>query len=316
MLPHDVQREIMRDNQERLQLSAVLKETTLHLGDNETETDEGSDMELYEGLFSVMMSSSDQVILMIPKSFKVLCWNARGLGADEKCNVIKNVIKESRYDICCIQETKWGVYDPRNHARVLPTFFERDCAILLARGTKWGTIISWKRCYSLINSWTITNKVSVVLKQESSGTLMIVTSVYEPSDDDELKKAFMQELSKLSALITYPWILLGDFNLVRRLTDRPRDPTSMALMSLFNDLIRDLEIINIPLTNRAYTWCSKRPVPTFSHTDRVFMTPGWAQRFPTIRLEALEMSVSDHCPLLLICGQRHTTKKEPKWENF
>lgn len=228
--------------------------------------------------------------------------------------MVRNTIRESRCDICCLQETKWSSDDISIHARVLPNFFERRCASLLAVGTTGGVIIAWKRNYTLINSWTTPHSVSVVLKQEASGESFLITLVYGPSVEDQ-KRDFIDELRRLAGLVQLPWILLGDFNLTRWLTDRPGDLRGMTLMQLFNDLIRDLEVVDIPLNNRAYTWSSKTPQPSFSKIDRVFMSSGWILHFPILTLQALEV-VSDHCPMLLSCKQRQTTKVDPKWENL
>lgn len=251
------------------------------------------------------------------QKIKVLTWNTRGLGDVEKCNVVKNVIKGSRCDICCLQETKWSSYDPSCHAKALPNFFDKYCASLLAIGSSGGSVISWKKNYSLLNSWTTAHTVSAVLRQEVSGGVFMVTSVYGPSADDmESKKGFLEELGRLSLLVQHPWILLGDFNLTRWLSDRPGVLRGLSLMTLFNDLIRYLEMEDVQLENRAYTWSSKRPQPNFSRIDRVFLTQGWSLRFPMISLRALEMVVSDHCPLVLSCCQRRPIKRELKWENY
>lgn len=68
------------------------------------------------------------------------------------------------------------------------------------------------------------------------------------------------------------------------------------------------------MQNRVYTWSNKRPTPIFSKIDRVFMRPGF--NFPLLTLQAMEMVISDHCPLVLSCSQRRPVKKEPRWENF
>lgn len=251
------------------------------------------------------------------QKIKILSWNTKGLGGMEKCNVVKNIIKEARCDICCLQETKWSTDDPSCHAKALPNFFEKRCASLLARGTKGGVIISWKRNYTLLNSWATLHTISALLKQESTGGTFLITAVYGPSiDDAAIKREFIKELRNLAVGVHHPWILLGDFNLVRWRTDRPGDPRGMSLMILFNDIIRDLEMVDVPLKNRAYTWCNKQPTPSFSKLDRILMSPTWSLHFPIITLNVLDMAVSDHCPLLLSCNQQRTTKKEAKWENF
>lgn len=90
---------------------------------------------------------------------------------------------------------------------------------------------------------------------------------------DAHKPAFIRELGSLASQVHHPWVLGGDFNLVRWLTDRSGNQRSFTLMSLFNDLIRDLDLIDIPLRNRRFTWCSNRPEPTHSKLDRIFITP-------------------------------------------
>lgn len=265
-------------------------------------------VEIFEWLFKFLMNL---------KSLKILNWNTRGLGGLEKCNVVKNTIRESRCDICCLQETKWSSDDPAIHAMALPNFFEKRCAALLAIGTREGVIISWKKSYTYLSSRATKHTISVILRQEQTGNSFLISAVYGPSiDNPTLKREFIEELRQLGGLVHLPWILLGDFNLARWLSDRPGDFRGMSLMQLFNDLIRELEIVDIPLSNRAFTWSSKRPQPSFSRIDRVFLSPDWHIHFPVVTLQALEVVVSDHCPMLLTCKQRQTTKADPKWENY
>ena len=84
----------------------------------------------------------------------------------------------------------------------------------------------------------------------------------------------------------------------------------------FNDLIRDLEIQDIPLNNRAFTWSNKRPDPVFSKLDRFFLSTHWSLCYPKIELQALEMVVSDHVPLLLSCKKNATTPCPIRMETF
>ena len=39
-------------------------------------------------------------------SLRLLSWNVRGLNNPQKREVCKNILKEWRYDIVCLQETK------------------------------------------------------------------------------------------------------------------------------------------------------------------------------------------------------------------
>lgn len=89
-----------------------------------------------------------------------------------------------------------------------------------------------------------------------------------------------------------------------------------GLMCAFNDMIRDFHMMDVELTNRAYTWSNKRPQPIFSRLDRIFLSSHWALVFSVIKLSALEMIVSDHVPLLLNCSMQNMTKAPPRLEIF
>ena len=137
---------------------------------------------------------------MYLKKIKVLSWNVRGLGDVNKCNVVKNVIRRSRCDIVCIQETKWNKTEFVYLASVLPNFFQRSCVVIDAQGAAGGVLIAWKHAYILMNSFTTKHTCTVVLKQPSTGTLFAVTSVYGPSREDR-KHEFIQELRCLADFI-------------------------------------------------------------------------------------------------------------------
>jgi hypothetical protein len=107
--------------------------------------------------------------------------------------------------------------------------------------------------------------------QAATGKRVLITNVYGPSREEE-KRDFITELRSLAVQISHPWILLGDFNLIRWLVDRSDDMRSFGLMSEVNDFIMDLELIDVPLQNRSFTWSNKRADPTFSKIDWVFIT--------------------------------------------
>ena len=146
------------------------------------------------------------------QKFKILSWNCRGLGRLDKCDVVRNVIRQSRCDICMLQETKMNENN-LNYVSVLPFFFERNCVVVHAHNTSGGLLISWKYTYKLISSWGTRHTCSALLQQINSGAFLLVTNVYGPSTDD-LKPAFIEEIRRVASLVHHSWILGGDFNLV------------------------------------------------------------------------------------------------------
>ena len=69
------------------------------------------------------------------KQIKLLSWNVRGLGSIQKCSVVRNVVREYRCHVICIQESKWSGYDFAYVSSVLPSCFDKECVMLNARGT-------------------------------------------------------------------------------------------------------------------------------------------------------------------------------------
>ena len=153
------------------------------------------------------------------------------------------------------------------------------------------------------------------LKHEGTGRIITVTNAYGPTEDN-LKPLFIKELYSVSSNINGPFILAGDFNQVRWLVDRSAANRSFNLMELYNDFIAENALTDVPLRNRAFTWTNKRPQPVFSKIDRVFISHEWTTSYPMIMLEAQEIIVSDHVPLVLTCKGVQQRKRQFRIECF
>jgi hypothetical protein len=68
---------------------------------------------------------------------------------------------------------------------------------------------------------------------------------------------------------------------------------------LFNAIIEHLELKEIKMMCRQFTWANNLDPPTFEKLDRVLMSPEWELKFPKVIVEALDRHRSDHTPLLL-----------------
>lgn len=186
------------------------------------------------------------------KKIRVLSWNCRGLGKLDKCEVVRSVVRQSRCDVCMLQETKWNEYSLNFYSRVLPSYFDKNVVVVHANNTVGGLLIAWKKSYQLLNSWVTKNSCSALIKQDSTSAILLITNVYGPSSE-ALKDGFINQLQGIAALVNTPWIMGGDFNLVRWMVDRSGHNANFRLMALFNDVIRNAALIDVPLENRRYT---------------------------------------------------------------
>jgi hypothetical protein len=88
------------------------------------------------------------------------------------------------------------------------------------------------------------------------------------------------------------------------------------MMGKFHRVLGDLELKELYLNGRRYTWSNERERATLERLDRVFSTVDWETSFPSSTLSALSSSTSDHCPLLLNLAADLPTGKRFRFEAF
>jgi len=124
------------------------------------------------------------------------------------------------------------------------------------------------------------------------------TRVYGPHQDAE-KIAFLDEIREVRANCGGPWMMAGDFNMIYSAEDKNNENLNRAMMGRFRRLVNDLELKEIPLMGRRYTWSNERDAPTLVKLDRVLCTADWEALYPECILQSQATEISDHCPLLL-----------------
>lgn len=80
-------------------------------------------------------------------------------------------------------------------------------------------------------------------------------------------------------------------------------------MGRFRRFLNDLELKELNLSGRLYTWSNERWHPTLEKIDRVFASLEWEEQYPNSHLRCLSTDCSDHVPLLLNTNIQSTAKK-------
>ena len=75
------------------------------------------------------------------------------------------------------------------------------------------------------------------------------------------KQAFTTWLKNIQMPDSYPWLLLGDFTLMRKPEDRNRPGGDVHEMFLFNEALSALGVVELPLQGRKFTWTNKQQPP-------------------------------------------------------
>jgi hypothetical protein len=86
----------------------------------------------------------------------------------------------------------------------------------------------------------------------------------------------------------------------------PDDKSSEAFdprwPNLFIAVIESLDLKEIAMTGRQYTWAGPGENPTFEKLDRVLISTEWENMFPLSTVESRHGNISDHTPLVLNTG--------------
>ncbi|XP_073361930.1 uncharacterized protein [Aegilops tauschii subsp. strangulata] len=88
------------------------------------------------------------------------------------------------------------------------------------------------------------------------------------------------------------------------------------MMGRFRAKLNLLELKELYLNGRRYTWSNERQVATLEKIDHVFVSNEWDEAYPACFLSALGTAVSDHCPLMLDMNVSICFKKRFKFESF
>jgi endonuclease/exonuclease/phosphatase family metal-dependent hydrolase len=110
--------------------------------------------------------------------------------------------------------------------------------------------------------------------------------------------------------------MIGDFNLILNAADKNNDRINRASMRRFRRCVAELELLDLQLHGRTFTWSNERELPTLVRLDRALVSLDWEELFPNSFLQALSSDASDHSPLLLQTCSGFPRKPWFHFENF
>jgi hypothetical protein len=141
------------------------------------------------------------------------------------------------------------------------------------------------------------------LPSKNDGFEWCFIPVYGAAQDSS-KHLFLSELVRTCENEPLPMMLGGDFNILRNHEEKNNDNYNPRWPFIFNAIIESLDLREIVLSGRQFTWANRRDTPTFEKLDRVLASVEWEQKFPLVTVRKLTWAGSDHTPLLIDSGHR------------
>ncbi|GJR52184.1 RNA-directed DNA polymerase, eukaryota [Tanacetum coccineum] len=122
-------------------------------------------------------------------------------------------------------------------------------------------------------------------------------NIYAPQQPDEKRKLWA-EIKRCCSIFNGLIFVFGDFNAVRRVSERVGSQFITSAANDFNSFIMDARLVEVKKGGRRYTRIS-RDCTKLSKLDRVLVSNNAISLWPSIRATVLPKRYLDHCPIFL-----------------
>lgn len=215
----------------------------------------------------------------------------------EKKNAVKKIFKKG-CSFMSLQETKLKDFSSR-----MPRWLwgnERvNFVAVAAVGNAGGLLSCWKEEFFTMETKQILQRFILMVGEIREFNFRCgIMNIYAPNDDTE-RETFWTELHLAMADKNVPWILMGDFNVVKTQKEKLGLTIHQSAVDVFADFISSARFIDLPLHGGKFTWCSNREVAMFCRLDRFLISPEVLNRFPDLVQDVSARSLSDHNSIFL-----------------
>jgi hypothetical protein len=217
---------------------------------------------------------------------RILSWNVRGLNNPRKREVVKNLLRDWKGDVVCLQETKLDLLDLKTIKSLWGNSYV-GWEVLNAINTVGEILLMWdKRVLEKTDLYIGEFFVFCQWKSLEDGFVWIGTGVYGPNLDNS-KTNFWNELVLIRNRWASPWCLFGDLNVVCYPRGRLGCTSISPAMVDFSDFIDSANLIDLPLEGGLFTWCNGSNSLSMSRIDRFLVFADWEEHFTDVTQKLL-----------------------------
>jgi len=229
---------------------------------------------------------------------KGIFWNCNGFADGKKYRFLSELTKEKNLDFIALSET--------GRANFPQSTLNNICA---GRDFLWHCMAPRGRSGGMLLG---VNLLNLDIGEIEEGDFFIRFKVRNREDDFkfnliavygpaqvEHKSIFLLEMVRVCSKDTLPIVIGGDFNILRRPDEKNNVNFNDRWPFMFNAVIDSLNLREIEMTGRKFTWANHLQNQTFEKLDRILVCTDFEYKFPHTTVHALTREISDHTPLLL-----------------
>lgn len=122
-------------------------------------------------------------------------------------------------------------------------------------------------------------------------------NIYAPNDTSSRRRLW-EEILLIKQSCHLPWCIGGDLNEIKAISERTGCLRIDRGMRDLLDFINTMEVLDMPLMGRKFTWTNFQDSSIHSRIDRFLVDHVWMEKFKLSQW-GLHRPISDHCPILL-----------------
>jgi hypothetical protein len=120
--------------------------------------------------------------------------------------------------------------------------------------------------------------IKIKLCNKSDGFKWALVAVYGLAQPDH-KENFLAKLVQMGSQKNLPFLMGGDFNILRHPSEKNNSNYNAMWPFLFNAVIDGLNLQELEMMRRNFTWANNLASPTFEKLDHILITTIWEEKF-------------------------------------
>nr|XP_020149932.1 uncharacterized protein LOC109735140 [Aegilops tauschii subsp. strangulata] len=248
-----------------------------------------------------------------PMEVALIWW--MGLNSENRQSAVRQKIDESHCAIACLQETKCTSFDSRAIKSFCPKRFD-SFAFSPSLGTSAGILVVWNSSVfdgTLLEVQQFVVVIEFVSRQNNERWTLL--TVYGPCQG-EARDNFVTWLYHLNIPVDGNWLLLWDFNFLRSLDKRNLPGGDLNDMFIFNEIIGNLGLLELPIKGRSYSWSNMQDTRLLEQLDWFFTSVDWISDYPMTEVLPLAKTAYDHVPCVVTIKTSIPKSNLFRFENY
>ncbi|XP_019241803.1 PREDICTED: uncharacterized protein LOC109221818 [Nicotiana attenuata] len=243
---------------------------------------------------------------------KWLFWNIRGVNKRYKQKEVRKYIRSNKINLVGLVETK---VKEENAQKILKYIAPGWDILTNYREAKNGRVwLLWNSNILMVTKIRDDPQMIHSLVQSRQGDIQCYLTVVYGFNGLEQRKELWQNLQQIATIVTDPWLVAGDFNVVLYANDRLScNPVSFAETEDFSSCLQQTALSELPWQSEYYTWTNRQPGvdKVSSRIDRVLGNYEWLMNWNHVETVYDLPQISNHAHMLLTLTNSSWNGKVP-----